>query len=242
MLSYQELVEDVEQRAGLDDADQAVVALTAVLTTVAGAVAPEQRRALAAVVPGSLRPVVENAPPVQAEDTGDLVRRVARRADVTEERARYEAHAVLSCVAEAEPEVAEQVRQDLPADAADLFSAALPSQAASVAASQPTQLTQLTPDDVRAVLAQLPGWSGDTSGLRRTVVLDPGQGRPLLARIHRAEQDLHHRALVEELPDGVALVLRTRSCDCVTDLDVALARRIQEVLDGTGGGPPARQW
>ncbi|WP_147332075.1 hypothetical protein [Geodermatophilus marinus] len=66
--------------------------------------------------------------------------------------------------------------------------------------------------------------------------------RLLLARIRRAEQDLHHRAIAEELPDGLALVLRTRSCDCGTDRDVAPARRIQEVLDGTDGGPPVRRW
>lgn len=114
MLSYQEFLEDLDERAQLGGSDRARTTLEAVLGSVAGAVGADARRALADVLPGSLRSCIEQAPQAPAQDLGGLLGRVAERADVPRERARLQAHAVLSCLAQAEPDVAEGLRRDLP--------------------------------------------------------------------------------------------------------------------------------
>ena len=229
MLSYQEFLESVDEQAGVGGNDQARTAIEAVLTSVAGAVAADERRALAEVLPGSLSACVEQAEQTPAQDVRDILERVAARADVPGERARLLAHVVLSYLAEEEPGVADRLRRELPEDAGELFARATPQQGASAAEPRPKQLSS---QEVAQALRQLTGWTGDTSRLQRTVALPPGLGQAQLDRVRQAELELNHHASAEQGPDGTTFTLRTRSCDGVTELDVELARRIDRAVEG----------
>ena len=78
--------------------------------------------------------------------------------------------------------------------------------------------TPLTSDELAAALSGLPAWSGDLRRISR-----PGSLTPEVAA---AADELDHHPVVE----GDRLVLWTHVRGCVTELDVALARRIDELL------------
>lgn len=86
--------------------------------------------------------------------------------------------------------------------------------------------TPLTADELAAALRDLPHWSGDLRRLSRTVVLDDAAR----ARIAAAADALDHHPVLEPVEGGSRLVLWTHVRDAVTELDVALARRIDELL------------
>ena len=90
---------------------------------------------------------------------------------------------------------------------------------------------RLSPDELAAALTQLPRWSGNVDGLRRTVELP--SFRDAVAAIgaiadvaeemdHHPDLDLRWRTL------RVAVV--THSAGGVTELDLELARRIDALL------------
>ena len=87
--------------------------------------------------------------------------------------------------------------------------------------------TPLTQDQLAAALAGLPHWSGDLRRISRTV------GRAdadLLARVAAAADELDHHPVVEQVPEGTRFVLWTHVRDAVTELDVALPHRIDDLL------------
>ena len=89
--------------------------------------------------------------------------------------------------------------------------------------------TPLTPAELAAALETLPAWSGDTSRISRTAQLDDASR----AAVARAADDLDHHPVLEELPDGrTRLVLWTHVRGAVTELDVALAVRLDALLPG----------
>jgi pterin-4a-carbinolamine dehydratase len=185
------------------------------------------------MLPTQLATLVVESPPVSRDGSKALfLGTVASELDVSPERARYLAQAVLSVLADQDARTAEIVRSQLPDDLRDLFAAPgdgpPPDRAATAAVDGPTDLTA---DEVAAALAALPGWSGDVRGLERTVVLPPGIGQHLRDRISRVEQAMNHHAVVEEREDGTAFRVWTHARGVVTDLDVELARRISEILD-----------
>ncbi len=83
--------------------------------------------------------------------------------------------------------------------------------------------TPLQPDELTDALRGLPLWSGSTARIARTV---PGAGDALRARVTQAADDLDHHPVVEDVPGGLRFVLWTHSRDAVTELDIALAHRI----------------
>jgi pterin-4a-carbinolamine dehydratase len=103
--------------------------------------------------------------------------------------------------------------------------------AATAAQREPTDLTA---DEVFAELASLPRWTGDAHVLERVVAMPPGVVQELRDRIARAEQALNHHAVVEERADGTVFRVSTYVRDAVTDLDIALALKISNIIDGGG--------
>ncbi len=88
--------------------------------------------------------------------------------------------------------------------------------------------TPLTAAQLAEALDTLPAWSGDTSRISRTARLDD----VLRAAVAETADALDHHPVLEEQPDGsTRLVLWTHVRDAVTDLDVALAVRLDTVLD-----------
>ncbi|MCW2613686.1 MAG: putative pterin-4-alpha-carbinolamine dehydratase [Frankiales bacterium] len=90
--------------------------------------------------------------------------------------------------------------------------------------------TPLTADQLAEALATLPGWSGDLRRLERTVLLPPDRAAALRARVAAAADELDHHPVVEDVPGGLRFVVWTHVRDAVTELDVALARRIDALL------------
>ncbi len=87
----------------------------------------------------------------------------------------------------------------------------------------------LSADELAAALRGLPGWQGDTHRLTRTV--RPGDLWRLLEQVADAEAALDHHTVVDLDAGTVTFAVWTHVRDAVTEADVALARRINEVLD-----------
>ena len=90
---------------------------------------------------------------------------------------------------------------------------------------------RLSPDELTAALDGLPLWSGDADGIRRTVELpsfrDAVRAISTIADVaeamdHHPDIDLRWRTL--------HLTLVSHSAGGVSELDLALARRIDELL------------
>jgi hypothetical protein len=69
------------------------------------------------------------------------------------------------------------------------------------------------------VSLDMPGWTSDTRRLTRTAVLPPGYDRTVLDQVHKAEQDLVHRA---EIEPGPALHRLMRVHNLVSDVPASV--------------------
>ncbi len=84
-------------------------------------------------------------------------------------------------------------------------------------------------------LAALEGWTGTRERIERTVDLDPDQDAALRSLIAEAADALDHHPVVEEGDGGTRYVLWTHSAGGVTELDIALASRINDLLHQVTG-------
>jgi 4a-hydroxytetrahydrobiopterin dehydratase len=92
---------------------------------------------------------------------------------------------------------------------------------------------RLSPDDVAAALRDLPLWSGDADGLRRTVELP--SFRDAVAAINAiadVAEEMDHHPDVDLRWRTLHLALVSHSAGGVTESDLALARRIDALLPG----------
>jgi 4a-hydroxytetrahydrobiopterin dehydratase len=98
--------------------------------------------------------------------------------------------------------------------------------------------TLLTGDQLAAALADLPGWGGDNSGSTRSFVA-PGfpAGIALVDAVAEAAEAADHHPDIDIRWTRVTFALSTHSAGGVTDLDVALARRIDEAAARLGVEP-----
>ena len=90
---------------------------------------------------------------------------------------------------------------------------------------------RLTPDELAAALRELPLWSGGGEGIRRTVEL-PGfpDAVAALVRIGFVAEQLDHHPDVDLRWRTLHLTLVTHSAGGVTELDLDLARRVDELF------------
>jgi 4a-hydroxytetrahydrobiopterin dehydratase len=90
----------------------------------------------------------------------------------------------------------------------------------------------LSMEDVNTALAGLTGWSGDTDAISRTVEAPsfPAAIR-LVVEVAEAAEDANHHPDIDIRWRRVTFTLSTHSAGGVTDLDVALARRIDELAE-----------
>jgi uncharacterized protein (DUF2267 family)/pterin-4a-carbinolamine dehydratase len=234
VLAHRELLEAVAERAGLDRPAAAKRPAESVLVCVARRLDVSGREVLASTLPAQLATLVGGSAPLpEDEGTTPFLQTVASELDASPERARFLAQAVLSALADLDPPAAETVRGQLPEGFGDLFAAPgegpPPDRLATAAQPGPTDLTA---EEVSATLADLPGWTGDVRGLERTVVLPPGVGQEVRDEITRVERAMNHHAVVEEEADRTTFRIWTHARGVVTELDVDLARRISEIIDG----------
>lgn len=91
--------------------------------------------------------------------------------------------------------------------------------------------TRLSADELSAALADLPSWSGDADGLRRTVELPTFRDAvDTIGRIADVAEQLDHHPDVDLRWRTLHLTLVTHSAGGVTANDVDLARRIDALL------------
>jgi pterin-4a-carbinolamine dehydratase/uncharacterized protein (DUF2267 family) len=98
------------------------------------------------------------------------------------------------------------------------------------AGGRPAPPAELTADQLADVLSRLPGWRGNTRRLTRTVTLPRGADDNVIDAIHRVEEQLNHHAQLRRAEGDLTLTLWTHSRDVVTELDIRLAERINDIL------------
>jgi 4a-hydroxytetrahydrobiopterin dehydratase len=97
-------------------------------------------------------------------------------------------------------------------------------------------VTELLSDgDIAAALAELPGWSGDTSALRRSVTApDFPTAIRIVDEVAVVAEELDHHPDIDIRWTRLAFALSTHSAGGVTAKDVELARWIDSVSDRHG--------
>jgi len=93
--------------------------------------------------------------------------------------------------------------------------------------------TLLDNDLVTDALKGLDEWTGDTSGISRTVTLDGGDAEQLLADVSATADTMNHHPDVDRNGKSVTFRLSTHSEGGVTELDIALASRIDDLIRKT---------
>lgn len=95
---------------------------------------------------------------------------------------------------------------------------------------------------IARALEALPGWQALGNQLVRTVQVPAGTDA-LLRSVRQLAQELHHRADIKVDGTAVTVRLSTGSVGGISDLDIDLAARIDQVLSGskaTGTDPAPR--
>jgi 4a-hydroxytetrahydrobiopterin dehydratase len=97
----------------------------------------------------------------------------------------------------------------------------------------------LDPEEVRSALAARPGWSGDSSGISRTVAF-PSFPDAIAAvnRIAVIAEELDHHPDMDIRWRNVTFHCATHSAGGVTGRDLDLAGRIDEIAAAGGGLDP----
>jgi 4a-hydroxytetrahydrobiopterin dehydratase len=89
---------------------------------------------------------------------------------------------------------------------------------------------QLSTDDVVRALAGLDGWAGDASQLRRSVKAPSfAAGIRLVDAVAEVADEMDHHPDIDIRWTTITFTCSTHSAGGVTALDVALARRINEL-------------
>lgn len=79
-------------------------------------------------------------------------------------------------------------------------------------------------------LKALPGWQGDSQGIYRDVVLPPEQDAELRRIVDVDAGAMGHPPIVEQRDGATRFVLRTEPDGGVTELDIAFASHISDLV------------
>ncbi|WP_438388027.1 DUF2267 domain-containing protein [Actinopolyspora saharensis] len=235
---YQEFVDEVMARGELDTAEEARAGTVHVVEAVAERVDDRERELLAERLSGKIREAVRWGERDGTGEADTFLEDVAARTGRPVEHARYLVMAVLSELTRQDSELGESLSDQLPAEITALFAAPgggpPPQRGTAAAEDRPRPLDS---DELERALAQLDDWSGDTGRITRTVVLPSDRWPPLLRRVETVQQELSHHAKVDRgSNDDLTFSVRTRSVDAVTELDLELARRIDEAVAQVSSG------
>jgi 4a-hydroxytetrahydrobiopterin dehydratase len=90
---------------------------------------------------------------------------------------------------------------------------------------------------IQGALSGLDGWVGDATGIRRTVEL-PSFPAAIQAvdRVAEVAEELNHHPDIDIRWRTVTFACATHSAGGVTDYDIALARRIDEIVRSAPAG------
>ncbi len=97
-------------------------------------------------------------------------------------------------------------------------------------------VTPLTPQEIEERLAGLPGWSLDADRLTRSYRLPSHfAATAMVVHIAQVQEELDHHSDLTLGYDTVALSVHTHSAGgVVTEKDVELARRVEDLATGHG--------
>lgn len=224
LIGYQDLVTRIRSRAGIDSNDAAETAARGVVTTVTGYLPAEETRRLADALPPRLADAVASGEGSSETNAAGLVDDLARRLREDRERARYLLQGVLSAIQDAEPEVADRLRQALPGGLGELAGA-------PVATAEPLGSRRLTDDEVAQELATMAAWTGDSHRIQRTVTVPPERRDMLIDQVRRSADEEKEHLEIGRTDDGFTLTVYTASVDAVTPDDLAFASRLDEIID-----------
>jgi 4a-hydroxytetrahydrobiopterin dehydratase len=98
---------------------------------------------------------------------------------------------------------------------------------------------RLDDDAITTALASLAGWERVADTLVKEVEVDDDAADNLEGAVAKAADELNHHPQVDRSSGVTRFTLWTHSDGGVTDKDVELAARIDQVLSGTVQDPPA---
>jgi len=88
----------------------------------------------------------------------------------------------------------------------------------------------LTPAEIQGQLLDLPGWTGDTAALRRTVEFrDFATAIRAVTEVAEAAEEMDHHHDMDIRWRTIAFAVSTHSAGGVTQLDIELAHRISAI-------------
>lgn len=94
-------------------------------------------------------------------------------------------------------------------------------------------------DEVRSALGTRPGWSGDTTGIIRTVSLPSfPEAIAVVNRVAGVAEELDHHPDIDIRWRNLTFRCATHSAGGVTARDLDLAARIDEIVAAAGGRDP----
>lgn len=99
---------------------------------------------------------------------------------------------------------------------------------------------------VSDALTALTDWRGDAQRICRTISVNTGHVDALLGQIQEAADSMNHHPKIERSGDAVTFTLWTHSAGGVTEYDIALASRIDDLITraegvGTVAGAPTAE-
>jgi uncharacterized protein (DUF2267 family)/pterin-4a-carbinolamine dehydratase len=229
-IEYEEFIEAVSRSAGIDHQSARKVA-QATFVAVAERLDNDGRQRLAAALPPLFRQYLPRQARSRDWDLAALIREMAQRGKQPPEQARVRAQAVLAAIAEREPDLPAGL--PLPDDIRELFT---PPEIGGGVTGASGHLASLTSEEVDAALRRLPDWEGDTSGLRRTIVLPPDSLDRVLDRIENLRRDLGGGVYTRRDGGNAEVTVKTASVNAVTAPDVDIAASIDRLIaDFTAG-------
>ncbi|GAA2862893.1 DUF2267 domain-containing protein [Nonomuraea rubra] len=230
MVEYRELLRAIGRMTGLA-AGPARAAAEATLTTLARTLDEADRRELIDALPPELTDDFPMDRPGNDGTEEGFVRQAALLGRRPPEQARIRAQAVLAAVAEQDPALV--ARLHIPEQVRGLFE---PPGSGGGITGPKGHSAPLTDAEIDSALRTLPRWSGDRSGLRRTISLPQENLHAVRRALDRLKITYGRQPQLHDTADGLVLLVRTVSVGAVTSLDVELARRVDELIEEIGAG------
>lgn len=234
MIAHRELIDHVAAHEGVAGTEEARRAVHAVVGVLSERLDPRVRAELQQQLPKSLWGDV-HATRTAAADSGRLAQQVGRKLDCPPEHGLHLARAVVAEIALSAPELGEDLAASLPEELAQWSRDPIGTAGRSDTGVTDTP-SRLDEETLRAALARLPDWAGDTRGITRAVQLPRDRIAPLLSRIDRIGRELHHAPHHERTGDGIVFTLRTASVGAVTTRDIEVAERVDQAVAEVGSG------
>jgi 4a-hydroxytetrahydrobiopterin dehydratase len=90
--------------------------------------------------------------------------------------------------------------------------------------------TLLSKSLVRDAITRLHGWSGDTTGISRTITLTASQHSDFTERLKVCSDAMNHRPDISRVGDQTRIWLCTTAEGGITECDIALAARVNAIV------------